>query len=187
MNKLANMFAAVNLDAEDDGVEVEKPASSKTGPDAATSKNGENASPLFPGWNFAAQQCTRVCERVLWHVSFDPSSSQSHGRADTAYDVDLVHRLVEHADCRRRPAPSAGPAASGVLQRHYDGRRSVIWAERVTRTANYPRPSSGPGRLGATSSIGGVSQWRRQQAPAECARSDNRELRAGHESGNARD
>ncbi|KAL6851464.1 hypothetical protein ACP4OV_020397 [Aristida adscensionis] len=39
MSKLANMFAVLNLDAEDDREEAEKPASSKAEAEAATSKN----------------------------------------------------------------------------------------------------------------------------------------------------
>ncbi|KAL6660433.1 hypothetical protein ACP70R_001979 [Stipagrostis hirtigluma subsp. patula] len=40
MSKLANMFAVLNLDAEDDRDEVEKPASSNTEADATTAKLG---------------------------------------------------------------------------------------------------------------------------------------------------
>ena len=43
MSKLANMFAVLNLDAEDDREEAEKPASSKAEADAAHRKPGKSA------------------------------------------------------------------------------------------------------------------------------------------------
>lgn len=46
MSKLANMFAVLNLDAEDDREEVEKPTSSKAEADTASKKPGKSASPL---------------------------------------------------------------------------------------------------------------------------------------------
>lgn len=43
MSKLANMFAVLSLDAEDDGEEVEKPTSSKAQADTAPRKHGKSA------------------------------------------------------------------------------------------------------------------------------------------------
>jgi oligoribonuclease len=48
MSKLANMFAVLNLDAEDDREEAEKPTSSKPKAAAAPRKPGKIALPLFP-------------------------------------------------------------------------------------------------------------------------------------------
>jgi oligoribonuclease len=48
MSKLANMFAVLNLDAEDDREEAEEPASSKSEADAAPRKPGKSALSSFP-------------------------------------------------------------------------------------------------------------------------------------------
>jgi hypothetical protein len=48
MSKLANMFAVLNLDAEDDREEVEKPTSSKPKAAPAPRKPGKIALPPLP-------------------------------------------------------------------------------------------------------------------------------------------
>lgn len=56
MSKLANMFAVLNLDADDDREEVEEQTSTKKEAAAAaatTNKLGTPFFPLLPGWNGA--------------------------------------------------------------------------------------------------------------------------------------